>query len=172
MRPPPARGPLWACHLEPTDRVGQGAYKLARDCQDLLRAPAGRALPPGWRALLATAAADLLRTLRAQAHEGASPPPDAPLMAAPRPPPRRRETPGRLRRWLSRWGLVRWRYAQGEPVQVWYEDGYGPAVVIQQRYTRRDIMPPLYEYLVTRTLAPASTTWEAEGDVFTLEELH
>jgi len=92
-------------------------------------------------------------------------------MASPLLPPRRLDAPSRLRRWLSRWCWIQWRYAQGEQVQVWYDDGYGPAIVIQQRYTRRDIMPPLYEYLVTRTLGAAVTTWEAEVDVFTLEEL-
>jgi len=33
-------------------------------------------------------------------------------------------------------------------VQVWYDDGdghYGPAVVVQQRYTRRDMLGPLHE---------------------------
>ena len=95
-------------------------------------------------------------------------------MSAPLPPPRRLHAPGRLRRWCSRWGLVRWRYAQGEQVQVWYDDGdghYGPAVVVQQRYTRRDMLGPLHEYMVTRTLGSATTTWEEEVDLFTMTEI-
>ena len=92
-------------------------------------------------------------------------------MSSTLPPSRHFHAPRRLRCWLSRWCWIRWRYAQGEPVQVWYDDCYGPAIVVQQRYTRRDIMPPLYEYLVTRTLGPALTTWENEVDVFTLKEM-
>ena len=61
----------------------------------------------------------------------------------------------------GRW--VTFRYQQGDVVWLGYGDTT-PYIIAQQRATFRDVLGPLYEYLVYRREEP-SAQWVSEADL-------